>query len=238
MKHRHAVLRAEGLWKTYIRRRDGKKEPFHCLQGTDFALREGEISALMGRSGSGKSTLARCLAFLDLPDRGVISFRGHAVDPSLPNLLRSMRRKTQLVFQDPARSVNPYFSVRDALEEPLLAGGLSRFEMEERCVELLDQVRLPASILSEKARRLSGGQAQRLALARALAVEPEVLILDESFSGLDLSLQAHWVNLVLELVSRRALSCLLITHDEDLARQVAGCRFRMVDGKVLAEDDL
>ena len=224
-----AALGARGLFKTYRR---SAEDEVQALCGVDFDLEDGEITALLGRSGSGKSTLARCLAFLEEPDRGEITFRGMPVNFRHKENLWRVRRKSQMVFQDPARSINPYFTVLQALKEPMIAGRETRANQKVKVDTLLEQVRLSPSLLSMRARNLSGGQAQRLALARALATDPEILILDESFSGLDLSLQARWVNLVLELVETYGLTCLLITHDEDLARQLAGRCIRMADGRI------
>lgn len=178
--------------------------------------------ALVGESGSGKSTLARCLARLERPDSGEIWFEEGRITNLSGKALTDLRRKIQLVFQDPASALNPRFSSAEIVAEPLAVQGIGgRKERFRRSGELMEQVGLPASQQGKWPLELSGGQRQRLAIARALALEPKFLILDEAFSGLDLSVQAQLINLLLDLQAARALTILFITHDLGLAAYVA-----------------
>ena len=227
-----AVLRVEGVMKHYRRRRAfGPVQSIRGLDNLSLRVHRGEILSVVGPSGSGKSTLARCLALLEPPDEGVVYVQERPVTMDDERALRSLRRKVQLVFQDPVSSINPSFTVLQVLEEPveLGRGTLSEIDWGERLAE----VGLSPSILSRRARSLSGGQLQRLVLARALLPEPDALILDESLSGLDLSLQAKLANLVLDLVERRSLACVLITHNPALATHLGDRIVSMADGRLV-----
>ena len=211
------ALEARGVVRRYRRR----GEEVRALDGLDLALAEGSMTALLGPSGSGKSTLARCLALLEKPDAGEILHFGRSTAHLRGRALAAARRAVQLVPQDPARSLGRGFTTAQALAEPLIIAGVPRHRRREHSLELLARVGLDAAILTQRARSLSGGQAGRLALARALACQPRVLILDEAFAGLDLSLRARLVNLVLDLLEDGGLTCLLATHDRSLAQHVA-----------------
>ena len=234
-----AVVSMLNASRRYRRGRQvGAREWVHALDGLSLEVRAGEILAVVGPSGSGKSTLARCLAFLESPDEGEMRFRGQAVRWDDRSAMRSLRRRVQLVFQDPVRAVNPRFTAEEVLAEPQRVGvGRSQtppFKQDDG-LQLLSEVHLDPSVLPIRARSLSGGQLQRLVLARALVTQPEVLVLDETFSGLDLSLQAKLVNLVLDLVERRALTFVLITHNPDLAGQLADRTIVLSRGRVSDE---
>lgn len=235
------LLAAGGVAKSYLR--GGRR--IHSLSAVDLAARRGEITVIEGPSGSGKSTLGRCLAFLEPVDQGRVTLAGREPAEGDAEALRRMRRKVQLIFQDPARSFNPWQKPLEALREPFAgdprrAGSLGLLgplgsdpTIDRRVRELLSQVGLSRDELPSLARDLSGGQAQRLALARALATDPEVLVLDETLTGLDLSLRARMVNLLLHLIQHRGLTCVLITHDPRLAGQLADHRIRLERGRVV-----
>ena len=230
-----AVLSATQISMRYRRGGTlGRSQEVQALDGMSLEVRPREILALVGPSGSGKSTLARCLAFLEKPDTGELCFRGEAVPWQDGLRMRALRRRVQLVFQDPARAVSPRFTTEQVLREPQQAwepDGSSALDQ----ARLLAEVELDPRVLPVRARSLSGGQLQRLVLARALVTEPDVLMLDETFSGLDLSLQAKLSNLVLGLVASKGLSCVLITHNSALAEQLADRILVLSHGRVVDE---
>lgn len=213
------LLRAVGLRK--VHRRTGRGERVTALGGVDLEIPIASTVALVGPSGSGKSTLARCLALLEEPDAGEIHVDGRDL-LALPRRERAApRRQIQLLFQDPSAALNPRFSALEAVEEPLAQSPTTsappRAERRRRALELIAEVGLDPALADRRARSLSGGQRRRLTLARALAAEPRLLILDEGLAGLDLSLRAQIIHLLRELQARRGLSYLVITHDLRLA---------------------
>lgn len=179
-----------------------------ALDRVSLSLPRGSSLGLIGASGSGKSTLARCIARFERPDSGEVTIDGRAGYP---------RHEVQLIFQEAAASLNPRFTARDVLEEP--ARILKRPVPDVR--SWLEAVGLPAGAAAKRALAFSGGERQRLAIARALIVEPKLLILDESFSGLDLLLQAQMTSLLADLRRRFSLTCILIAHDLALAARVS-----------------
>jgi ABC-type dipeptide/oligopeptide/nickel transport system ATPase subunit len=165
--------------------------------------------AVLGRSGSGKSTLARCLAGFETPDSGDILFRGKPAEKK-----DGVRRHVQMIFQDAATSINPRFTARQVIAEPLgIAKWKTDAERTVRALALMEEVGLDPEWALRLAGEFSGGQRQRLALARALAADPELLIMDEALSGLDMPLQAQMVRLLIHLQSRHGLTYLYISHD-------------------------
>jgi ABC-type glutathione transport system ATPase component len=204
------LLRVRGLAKRYVRHAGlfGAGDVVFALQDVDLDVAVSGTLALVGESGSGKSTLARCLAGLERADAGEIRFAG--------------RPSVQLVFQDAAQALNPRLTAREIVEEPLLIqrrGGAR--ERASRAHELMEAVGLPGAWSGRRPFELSGGQRQRLGIARALALEPKLLILDEPFAGLDLVVQAQVVNLLLELQAARQLAYLFVSHDLGLMGRIA-----------------
>lgn len=190
--------------------------------------------ALIGASGSGKSTLARCLASLESPDSGDIWFEGAKLPALGSSTLPRLRRQVQMVFQDPALSLNPRFSAAEIVSEPLLIAGIgTKSERTRRAVELMTLVGLPPDSGGRRPHEFSGGQRRRLAIARALAVEPKVLILDEALAGLDLSTQAQIANLLLELQRVRSLTYLWISHDLRAVARLTGEVAVIDEGKIV-----
>ena len=182
-----------------------------AVEGASFSLRHGETLGLVGESGCGKSTLARCIAGLLPPDSGRILLHGSDVTRARA---RSDRRMVQIVFQDPYSSLNPRLSVRSTLKELLAVHGLARgAAAERRCRELMALVGLPAGALDGYPNAFSGGQRQRIAVARALAVEPEVIVADEPTSALDVSVQATILALFESLRSQLGLGIVMISHN-------------------------
>src|SRR5467141_1282123 len=229
------LLIVDNLEKVYGRRAvRGTKREVIALQGVSFAIRPESTLALVGESGSGKSTLAFCLACLERPTSGRIIFQGGEITALDEEQQRALRPQIQLVFQDPARSLNPRFSALELVNEPLLVQGrVYKREREDRARTLLAQVGLPQEKALQRAEEFSGGQRQRLAIARALALEPKLLILDEALSALDCSVQAQIANLLLELQSSLGLTYVFITHDFAMAGHLADEIAVMERGKVV-----
>jgi ABC-type glutathione transport system ATPase component len=201
------LLQVRNVSKKFVQQRmlSRKKFVVQSLEEIDLDLREGATVAVLGRSGSGKSTLARCIAGFETPDSGEILLDGQKQWP---------RQKVQMIFQDAATSLNPRFTARQIVAEPLeIACWKTELERTARSLDLLEEVGLDPEWAGRLAGEFSGGQRQRLALARALAVQPRLLVMDEALSGLDLPLQAQMVRLLMELQSRHGLTYLYISHD-------------------------
>jgi ABC-type oligopeptide transport system ATPase subunit len=197
-----------------------------AVDDVSFAIDEGDIFGLVGESGSGKSTTGRCILRLVEPDSGQVLFRGENVLQFSRSRMRLARRDMQIVFQDPYSSLNPRMRAGDIVEEPLVIhrfGGPS--ERRKRVKELFDLVGLGAEHLGRYPREFSGGQRQRIGIARALALNPALVIADEPVSALDVSIQAQVIHLLLDLRSRLRLTYLFIAHDlrliEDVCDRVA-----------------
>lgn len=205
------LLEVRGLSKRFIQKRMLSRKEFavQSLDGIDLSLSAGSTVAVLGRSGSGKSTLARCIAGFEPPDSGEILLDGNSV-------LKTARWQTevQMIFQDAATSLNPRFTARQIVAEPLeIARWKTEADRTVRALKLMEEVGLDPDSASRPAGEFSGGQRQRLALARALAAEPKLLIMDEALSGLDMPLQAQMVRLLMELQARHRLAYLFISHD-------------------------
>ena len=203
-----SFLSVRGLGKSFADR--------PAIQNVTFRLERGHTLGLVGPSGSGKSTLARCLALFETPTSGEIWLDGR-------NLCGHPRADVQLIFQEPASSLNPRFTAAQIVTEPLLIRGIGTANTRrQRAPELMETVGLPGQALDKPALEFSGGERQRLAIARALALEPKLLILDESFAGLDLSVQAQVSDLLRGLQERHGLTYILISHDLALVWSLAG----------------
>src|SRR5260370_26195300 len=217
------VIRVENLVKRYASRGLGRRaEAFTAVDSVSFSILAGSRLACVGESGSGKSSVALCLSGLERVTAGQIWFEGRDLAALEENELRSVRPKLQLVFQDPANSLNARWTVGEIVAEPLLVQGrISKRERDSRAAQVLEHVGLGAEYLERRPRELSGGQRQRVAIARALVLEPRLLILDEVLSALDRSIQAQIANLLIELHRSYGLAYLFITHDLRMAAHLA-----------------
>lgn len=208
------LLEVTGLRRTYPVRSSGlgvRPRTLVAVDGVSFTLAKGEVLGLAGESGCGKSTLARLVCRLEPPDSGEIKFLGVRMAEVNGPELRDLRRKFQPVFQDPNGSLNPRFTVSDTLSEALRLRGRSFAPAD--LAALLYRVGLGPELFARYPHQMSGGQRQRVGLARALAMEPELLVADEPLSSLDVSVQAQVLNLLLDLQTSLGLSVLFISHD-------------------------
>lgn len=217
------LVRVENLVKYYSKKKFvGSGEQVRALDGVSFSIFRGTTLAIVGESGSGKSTLAFCLACLEGPTSGNIWFEETDLGGLKEKDLRVVRPQIQLIFQDPANSFNPRWSVLEILTEPLrVQGTLGHDEMKSRARVLLEQVGLPPRLEEKLPSELSGGQRQRLAIARALTLGPKLLILDEALSALDCSVQAQIANLLMDLQASLGMTYLFISHDLAMAGYLA-----------------
>src|SRR5260370_1441829 len=231
------LLKVENLVKRYAKRSfSDAREELLALDGVSFTIFPGTTLAIVGESGSGKSTLASCLACLESPTAGNIWFEGKDIVQLGERARRQLRPQIQLIFQDPASSLNPRWSVFEILVEPfILQRKFTREEMIQHANSLLERVGLSPNIVERPPTELSGGQRQRLAIARALALEPKLLILDEALSALDCSVQAQIANLLMELQSSLGMTYLFITHDLAMAAHLAAKIAVMSHGRIVEQ---
>ncbi len=231
-----AVLSIKGLGKTYT---SGgwlqKKRETVAARDVNLSLRPGETVGIVGESGSGKSTVARCITRLIDPTTGDMMLGGTQLDTVHRDSLKLARKRIQIIFQDPYRSLDPRQRVGEAIIEGPLNFGVSRDVAMARARELMSFVRLSPDVLSRYPNEFSGGQRQRISIARALALDPEVLICDEAVSALDVSVQAQVLKLLEEIQAKLNLSILFITHDLRVAAQICDRVIVMQKGLVVEE---
>lgn len=218
------LLDLESLVKDY-RASSGlfaKAGTLRAVDHVSLSIEKGESLGLVGESGSGKTTLGRCILRLIQPTSGKVIFDGIDVLALESKALRALRRRMQIVFQDPYGSLNPRMSVGAAVREPIVVHGLApKKDAMERVAELFDEVGLDPSHMDRYPHELSGGQRQRVGIARALSLKPEFMVLDEPVSALDVSVQAQVLNLLADLRKGRGLTYLFIAHDLAVVRHVA-----------------
>jgi peptide/nickel transport system ATP-binding protein len=228
------LLRTVGLCKTYIDRGwFGRRREVHAAQDVSLEVRRGQTLGIVGESGSGKSTVARCIIRLIDPSAGRILLQGVDIARMPAAELRPLRRRVQIVFQDPYRSLNPRRTVQQAIIEGPLNYGATRARAIERARQLMELVRMDPGSLGRYPHQFSGGQRQRICIARALAQEPELLIADEAVSALDVSVQAQVLELLEDIRNRLNLAMLFITHDLRVAAQICDHVAVMSQGRVV-----
>lgn len=233
---RSPVLRVTGLRKEYRVRERGRHSRLVAVDGVDLVLYPGETVALVGESGSGKSTVAKSIARLVEPTGGEIAFGGLDVTTLDKKGLTRLYGDVQMVFQDPSSSLNPRMTVRRILDEPLrLHGGYDRDARAQRVAQLLADVGLGPEHLERHPRQLSGGQRQRVGIARALAVDPTLVLLDEPTASLDVSVRSQILNLLRGIQRDRNMAYLFISHDLEVVRRVSDRVVVMYLGRTVEE---
>jgi peptide/nickel transport system ATP-binding protein len=218
------LVRVQHLSKQYVQRRPLTRAKFtvQALDDANLTIRRGTTLALIGESGSGKSTLARCLALLEKPSGGAIWFAGENLLELNTKDLSKFHRRIQLIFQDPTSALNPRLSAAEIVAEPLtIQREGTKISRRQRALELMEQVGLSARWEHKRPLEFSGGQRQRLAIARALALEPQLLVLDEALSSLDLANQEMLLELLADLQAAHSLTYLHISHDLRLVSRCA-----------------
>lgn len=210
-----------GLSKDFMISHQGKKATLTAVKDVTFSVRRGETFSIVGESGCGKSTLGRCVARLLQPSSGRVIFEGQDISQLKNRALRQLRSRIQFIFQDPYSSMNPRMKVRSVLAESLRNFKMPTAEINQRLSELLHLVSLNEDALDKYPHQFSGGQRQRLVIARALALEPDFIVCDEPVSALDVSVQAQVINLLVDLQKKLGLSYLFISHDLSVVRHLS-----------------
>ncbi|WP_025029123.1 ABC transporter ATP-binding protein [Nitratireductor aquibiodomus] len=228
------VLSVKGLGKVYAQKRFlGARREVAAAVDVDLTVRRGEILGVVGESGSGKSTVARCIVRLQDPTQGEVVVCGENIAAARGSALLSVRKRIQMVFQDPFRSLNPRLTVGESIIEGLTNFGVARAQALRRAGELMGLVGLPADALKRYPHQFSGGQRQRICIARALALEPDVLVADEAVSALDVSVQAQVLELLDDIRRKTGVGVLFITHDLRVAAQICDTIMVMQKGKIV-----
>jgi peptide/nickel transport system ATP-binding protein len=235
------ILSGKDVRVTYTLRKGGffnaSYSDLQAVDGLSLELRRGETLGLVGESGSGKTTFGQALIRLLNPQEGAITFDGARIDGLNRDQLRPFRSRMQIVFQDPFSSMNPRMNVRQVIEEGLIVNGIgaSQAERLQRLRKALEDAGMPGNILTRFPHEFSGGQRQRLAIARAIALEPEFILLDEPTSALDLSVQAQIIELLRKLQRERGLSYLFISHDLKVVRALCHRVIVMQHGRIVEQ---
>ncbi|MDX5404141.1 MAG: ABC transporter ATP-binding protein [Bacteroidota bacterium] len=237
--HPNVLLEIRGLHKFFgsKARFFSSTEPFEALRGIDLVIHQGETVGLVGESGCGKSTLGRCIVRLLEPEKGSILYDKKDITHLQGEDLRKLRREIQIIFQDPFSSLNPRVRIGEAIAEPMLIHGIvrNRSEAMERVIQLLDRVGLPAEAARKYPHSFSGGQRQRVGIARALSLQPRLVICDESVSALDVSVQAQVLNLLNDLKEEFGFTYLFISHDLNVVRYMSDDLLVMQRGRILEQ---
>jgi ABC-type glutathione transport system ATPase component len=240
-----ALVEVNSVWKSYPRRAGMRTEEYVVVENVSLSIEVGETLGLVGESGSGKTTVARMILGLVQPTRGSVRVAGFNVSTASSKELKHIRRQMQPVFQDPYAALNPRMNVLEIVTEPLVIhegdGAISMGNgsqkrsalMRAKCIELLGEVGMDESALARHPHEFSGGQRQRINIARALALRPKLLILDEPVSALDVSVGAQIVNLLRKLQREQALTYLFISHSMPLVRYLSTRIAVMERGKLV-----
>ena len=243
--NRPPLLEATALMKYYKIRRGGwlirKKADLKAVDGVSFSVNKGETFGIVGESGCGKSTIARLVLNIDTPTSGTVVFKDRQISGLPSGEWRKLRRQMQYVFQDPLGALDPRMKIFDQVAEPLLIHNIAGVsERRDKAAEILRSMDLKDHIFYRYPYDLSGGQRQRVVLARALVLEPELLVCDEPVSALDVSIQAQIINLLAELTKRMGLTMIFISHDLSVVRHVCERVAVMYLGKIveLAQGEL
>ena len=236
------LLEAKGLYKTYTQTSGffvKKQRVIKALNNVSVSIKKGETLAIVGESGSGKSTLARCLLQLLSLDQGELFFKGKNLNSLDVEGKKYLKRHIQMVFQDPYASLNPRMKISEILEEGLLIHDLGhKIVRDKKMRDMIKKVGLEVSDLNKYPHQFSGGQRQRIGIARALIVEPELVICDEPVSALDVSIQAQILLLLKELQKELGLSYLFISHDLRVVRHMADNIAVMHQGKIVEQGSI
>ncbi len=231
------LLEVRDLVKTYPVRKQGKSGTVYAVDGVSFEIRPGETLGLVGESGCGKSSVSRSIVRLQSVTDGTVTLGGDDMTAASGSRLRALRGRMQMVFQDPYSSLDPRMSVEEVLTEPLRLSGYPRGKRRQRVEELVSAVGLSPAILDRYPHEFSGGQRQRLGIARALATDPDVLVLDEPVSALDVSVQAGVINLLADLRRDRGLGYLFIAHDLSIVAHISDRIAVMYLGRIVEIGD-
>jgi peptide/nickel transport system ATP-binding protein/oligopeptide transport system ATP-binding protein len=242
MLKNEVLLEAKGLYKTYTQTSGffvKKQRIIKALNNVSLSIKKGETLAIVGESGSGKSTLARCLLQLLSLDQGKLFFKGKNLTTLDVEGKKYLKRHIQMVFQDPYASLNPRMKIAEILEEGLLIHDLgNKILRDKKMRDMIKKVGLEVSDLNKYPHQFSGGQRQRIGIARALIVEPELVICDEPVSALDVSIQAQILLLLKELQKELGLSYLFISHDLRVVRHMADSIAVMHQGKIIEQGSI
>jgi len=242
MNKNEVLLEAKGLYKTYTQTSGffvKKQRIIKALNNVSLSIKKGETLAIVGESGSGKSTLARCLLQLLSLDQGELFFKGKNLTTLDVEGKKYLKRHIQMVFQDPYASLNPRMKIAEILEEGLLIHDLGdKILRDKKMRDMIKKVGLEVSDLNKYPHQFSGGQRQRIGIARALIVEPELVICDEPVSALDVSIQAQILLLLKDLQKELGLSYLFISHDLRVVRHMADSIAVMHQGKIVEQGSI
>ncbi|MDR2103293.1 MAG: ATP-binding cassette domain-containing protein [Treponema sp.] len=211
----------------------GKKRKIRAVDDVDLEIPRGKIFGLVGESGCGKTTLSRCILYLETPSQGRVVIDGTDLSALSGRALRAIRRKMQIVFQDPNSALNPKMKIKNSISEGLENYGWSPPQRENRVCELLETVGISPDLRNRYPHEFSGGQRQRIVIARALTMNPELLILDEPVSNLDVSVQAQIINLLMDLKKKFNMTYLFISHDLNLTAYLSDYLAVMYQGKIV-----
>ena len=230
------LLRVRDL-QVHFTGRDRLRSTIKAVDGVSFDLAAGRTLALVGESGCGKSTTAYAIVGLEKPTAGSIHFDGQDISRLDPKARRALATEMAIVFQDPSAALDPKMTIADSILEPLVIQGQTRSAQQRRLAELLDRVGLPAAYAGRTPNALSGGQKQRVVIARALALSPRLMVLDEPVSALDVSIRSQILNLLMELQKDLGLACLFISRALSVVRHVADETMVMYLGTVAEQGE-